>query len=83
MPRYDPVPVDRQVASARSVESAGLAPPPKAHRRVTREQFNTKIRPELRGRLDRFVVANESTMQATVEAALTEYLDRRGWEPDS
>jgi hypothetical protein len=85
MPRYEPVPDDAQVTarpvSASPVEVPGgqeITAPPKRHKRVVREQFNTKIRTDLRARLDRFVEDQESTLQDVTEAALAEYMDRRG-----
>lgn len=84
-PRYEPVPEDAQVTARPDgigpAEDAGredVLPPPKRHRRVVREQFNTKIRTDLRARLDRFVAEADTTLQDVTEAALMEYMDRRG-----
>jgi hypothetical protein len=64
---------------AATVEEAALPPPPPAPRRHSREQFNTKIRIDLRARLDAFVERHQSTLQGVLEAALDEYMARRGW----
>jgi len=54
-------------------------PPPLAVQRHSREQFNSKIRIDLRRRLNRFVAQHNSTLQGVLEAALDEYMERRGW----
>jgi hypothetical protein len=54
-------------------------PPPPAPKRQSREQLNTKIRVDLRGRLNAFVERHDSTLQGVLEAALDEYMARRGW----
>ena len=81
MPRYDPVPVDRQVGSTRPAEvdaTDGLAPPPKRRHRQPREQLKTQVLPDVRARLDAFCAAHDSTIQDVIEAALLEYMSRRG-----
>jgi hypothetical protein len=57
----------------------GPPPPPPAARRYPREQLNTKIRVDLRQRMNAFVERHESTLQGVLEAALDEYMARRGW----
>lgn len=57
-------------------------PPPPARSRHTREQFNSKIRVDLRARLNAFVERHESTLQGVLEASLDEYMERRGWSWD-
>lgn len=69
-------PVEVEVARPAEVE---VPPPPPAARRESREQFNTKIRVDLRARLDAFVAQHNSTLQGVLEAALDEYMTRRGW----
>jgi hypothetical protein len=54
-------------------------PPPPAAKRLSREQLNTKIRVDLRARLNDFVERHDSTLQGVLEAALDEYMARRGW----
>jgi len=56
-----------------------LPPPPASRRGQPREQLNTKVRVELRARLDAFVRLHDSTLQGVLEAALDEYMTRRGW----
>jgi hypothetical protein len=60
----------------------GVPPPPPAARRHPREQLNTKIRVDLRARLNGFVERHDSTLQGVLEAALDEYMTRRGWSWD-
>lgn len=67
-PASTPAPVDGE-----------LPPPPPAARRTSREQLNTKIRVDLRQRLSMFVERHDSTLQGVLEAALDEYMSRRGW----
>lgn len=55
------------------------APPPQSARRQSREQLNTKIRVDLRQRVNVFVERHNSTVQGVLEAALDEYMARRGW----
>lgn len=64
------------------VPASDVAPPPPAVRRYPREQLNTKIRVDLRQRLNAFVTRHESTLQGVLEAALDEYMARRGWTWD-
>lgn len=59
-----------------------VPPPPPAARRQSREQLNTKIRVDLRSRLNAFVNDHDSTVQGVLEAALDEYMTRRGWSWD-
>ena len=59
-----------------------VPPPPPAARRQPREQLNTKIRVDLRQRLNTFVERHDSTLQGVLEAALDEYMSRRGWTWD-
>lgn len=75
-------------APARTVPTASVsappveaedAPPPPRRRRQAREQLNSKIRSDLRERLNTFVRAHDSTVQDVLEAALEEYMTRRGW----
>lgn len=54
-------------------------PPPPVVQRKPREQLNTKIRVDMRERLDVFVARHDSTLQGVLEAALDEYMTRRGW----
>ncbi|MGH2604792.1 MAG: hypothetical protein ACRDJ9_36040, partial [Dehalococcoidia bacterium] len=69
----EPAPV---VAAAGDPEA--LAPPP-AVQRHSREPLNTKIRIDLRKRLNDFVERHDSTLQGVLEAALDEYMARRKW----
>ncbi len=55
-----------------------LLPPPVVSR-VQRVQFNSKIEIELKSRVEAFVKEHNSTLQGVLEAALTEYMTRRGW----
>lgn len=59
-----------------------VPPPPPARARQAREQLNTKIRVDLRGRLDAFVRDHGSSVQGVLEAALDEYMSRRGWSQE-
>jgi hypothetical protein len=59
-----------------------VPPPPPAARRHPREQLNTKLRIDLRARLNGFVERHDSTLQGVLEAALDEYMARRGWSWD-
>jgi hypothetical protein len=61
------------------VTAEELPPPPPAVRRHPREQLNTKIRVDMRQRLNAFVTRHDSTLQGVLEAALDEYMARRGW----
>lgn len=54
-------------------------PDPPAVERVDRVQLNTKLRTDLNTRTRTFGEAKRTTLQAVIEAALAEYLDRRGW----
>jgi hypothetical protein len=76
-PEYDPTPA----AAVADFDVATPAPPP-ATRRHSREQLNTKIRVDLRQRLNQFVERHDSTVQGVLEAALDEYMARRGWTWD-
>lgn len=62
----------------RAVSEVPAAPPP-ARRSTSREQLNTKIGVDLRRRLNDFVGEHNSTVQGVLEAALDEYMSRRGW----
>lgn len=68
--------------AAKPAGDVDAPPPPPAARRHPREQLNTKIRVDLRGRLDGFVERHDSTLQGVLEAALDEYMARRGWTWD-
>ena len=70
------------IAPAAKPAGGDVPPPPPAARRHPREQLNTKIRVDLRGRLDGFVERHDSTLQGVLEAALDEYMARRGWTWD-
>ena len=50
--------------------------------KVSAEQLNTKIRVDLRQRLNMFVDRHNSTVQGVLEAALDEYMARREWSWD-
>jgi hypothetical protein len=65
---------------ASAAEGAPLPPPRTA--RHPREQLNTKIRVDLRQRVNQFVERHDSTLQGVLEAALDEYMARRGWSWD-
>jgi hypothetical protein len=58
---------------------ADVPPPPPAAKRQHREQLNTKILVDLRQRLNGFIDQHDSTVQGVLEAALDEYMARRGW----
>lgn len=75
-----PVPVSTVAAPDTAPAGAPeVPPPPPAVRRQSREQLNTKIRVDLRQRLNAFVDQHDSTVQGVLEAALDEYMARRGW----
>lgn len=67
---------------AKPAGDVDVPPPPPAARRHPREQLNTKIRVDLRSRLDGFVERHDSTLQGVLEAALDEYMARRDWTWD-
>lgn len=58
----------------------GSAPPtdPTEHRPRRLAMFSARIDPAVRRRVKRFAAETDETLQAITEAALTEYLDRRG-----
>jgi hypothetical protein len=58
--------------------TADELPMPPTVDRVVRQQFNTKLPPELIDQARVFAAANRSTVQAVTEAALREYMGRRG-----
>lgn len=64
--------------SSRDSAASEPAPPPPARERITRVQFNTNIRPDVRDRLERFVAQHNTTRQGVIECALEEYMARRG-----
>ena len=64
--------------ASKLASNADLAPPPAAAVRVGREQLSTRVRHDLRDRLDAFVDRHDSTVQGVIEAALDEYMTRRG-----
>lgn len=86
LPQERPVLNDGRAATVDAVPAPVVAsdvpPPPPAARRYPREQLNTKIRIDLRQRLNAFVARHESTLQGVLEAALDEYMARRGWSWD-
>lgn len=74
---------DESAATGTAAAAAADVPaPPPAARRHPREQFNSKVRVDLRARLDAFVQRHDSTLQGVLEAALDEYMARRGWSWD-
>lgn len=75
-------PTDHTPTAAGPAAVDELPPPPMAPRRHTREQLNTKIRVDLRARTNAFVERHQSTLQGVLEAALDEYMTRRGWSWD-
>jgi hypothetical protein len=84
-PNRPPAPGSPEDAPATSVTAAAAADvpaPPPAARRHPREQLNSKIRVDLRTRLNAFVERHDSTLQGVLEAALDEYMARRGWSWD-
>jgi hypothetical protein len=62
-------------------DGSGLPGPPVAER-VTRVQLNSKLRLDLLERTRGFTQQHRSTLQAVLEAALEEYMDRRGYTAD-
>ncbi len=54
-------------------------PPPPALERAVRTQFNTKLLLGLQERTRAFVALHNSSLQGVLEAALAEYMDRRGY----
>lgn len=73
---------DMLPATSPAGDVAVAPPPPPSARRHPREQLNTKIRVDLRARLNDFVGRHDSTLQGVLEAALDEYMARRGWSWD-
>lgn len=60
--------------------ASGVAPlPPPKRRGPAREQFSTKLPPQLIQDLRAFSDHHEAEIQVVVELALTEYLTSRGW----
>jgi hypothetical protein len=78
----EPAAGPEQEAVTAPVRDSAPPPPPPAARKHSREQLNTKIRVDLRGRLDAFVEIHDSTLQGVMEAALDEYMARRGYTWD-
>jgi hypothetical protein len=76
--RPPPVDVEPSIAEG-GPTSAEKVPPPPTVQRQPREQLNTKIRVDMRERLDVFVARHDSTLQGVLEAALDEYMTRRDW----
>lgn len=75
--------VDTPAGPAGVTEAAALpvAPPPPPKRRTpAREQFSTKLPPQLIGDLRAFADHHQAEIQVVVELAIGEYLTSRGWE---
>lgn len=86
-PNHSAAPAPQNIPAAAPVAPVSspapdVPPPPPAATRHSREQLNTKIRIDLRARLNTFVEQHNSTLQGVLEAALDEYMTRRGWSWD-
>jgi hypothetical protein len=81
-PDRPPAPGSQAEPAVTAAAAADVPAPPPAARRHSREQFNSKIRVDLRTRLNAFVERHDSTLQGVLEAALDEYMARRGWSWD-
>jgi hypothetical protein len=81
-PTRPAAPGDEPAPKAAEPATDAVPPPPPSARRHPREQFNSKIRVDLRARLNAFVERHDSTLQGVLEAALDEYMARRNWSWD-
>lgn len=61
-------------------EASVSHPRSRRSRRIAREQISTRIRTTLRDLMDDYTEDTGIGVQAITEAALTEYLKRRGYE---
>jgi hypothetical protein len=83
-----PAPAEQPAKQPRTSRSTANAAPaateelPMPTPRVTeiRVQFNTKLRPAVIERTRGFAEHHKANIQEIVEQALTEYLNRRGWD---
>lgn len=82
-------PVNRKVAKqpnasyvekSTTPEASVSHPRSRRSRRIAREQISTRIRTTLRDLMDDYSEDTGIGVQAITEAALTEYLKRRGYE---
>lgn len=79
-PALDKAPKHDHPAMPLSGPTPGSAPPTDLTERRPRRlaMFSARIDPAVRRRVKRFAAETDETLQAITEAALTEYLDRRG-----
>jgi hypothetical protein len=59
-----------------------LAMPERRHQ-WQRVQLNTRVRVEVEAMLQRFVIDHDTTVQSSVDLALTEFLAARGYPPEA
>jgi len=60
-----------------ATEKTVAMPPPRP--RFERVQLNTRVRVEIEQTLQRFVVDHDTTVQSSVDLALAEFLEARGY----
>lgn len=72
-----PVPPPEEAAVPDVKSGAQPTMPPPRRRKEIRVQLNTRVRHDLHERLQAFITEHEAAVQDVVEAALSEYLDRR------